>query len=389
LFVAEGRGGFRVYDIAGNGNKGVSQRIITAPYSPLGHDTHVSSKNATCVALPTNQPIAPARNDGDLMRKVNMEQPFHPVYHYAFVVDAEEGLYAVNVDTFVDGEARNNFLKREMTWNPGGLLKGARHIVVAGHFAYITTSKGLEIVDLDDPLKPKSLASIPLNDARASAVQFRYVYVTTAEGLQVVDITNMKPRLLPAVLPLKDARRVYLARTYAYVAAGAEGLAIVDIEKADRPRLYQMFNADGRINDAQDVIVGSTNASLFAYVADGRNGLKVLQLTSPESQPGFYGFSPEPKPELIAWKKTASRALALSKGLDRDRAVDETGGQIAIVGRIGARPFTRKEMEKMYLNAKGELWTVTDRGEARDYVPRKSPPNVASGKASNPRDKQP
>jgi hypothetical protein len=291
----------------------------------------------------------------------------------------------------MDGEARNNFLKREMTWNPGGLLKGARHIVVAGHYAYITTPKGLEIIDLDDPLKPKPLASIPLNDARASSVQFRYVYVTTAEGLQVVDITNMKPRLLPAVLPLKDARRVYLARTYAYVAAGAEGLAIVDIEKADKPRLYQMFNADGKINDAQDVIVGTTNASLFAYIADGRNGLKVLQLTSPESQPGFYGFSPEPKPELIAWRKTASRALALSKGLDRDRAVDETGGQIAIVGRIGARPFTRKEMEKMYLNPKGELWTVTDRGQAGDYVPRRGQANIATnaGNAGNRRDKQP
>lgn len=274
-----------------------------------------------------------------------------------------------------------------MTWNPGGLLKGARHIVVAGHYAYVTTPKGLEVIDLDDPLKPKSLASIPLKDARASAVQFRYVYVTTAEGLQVVDITNMKPRLLPAIVPLKDARRVYLARTYAYVAAGSEGLAIVDIEKADQPKVYQMFNADGQINDAQDVVVGSTNASLFAYIADGRNGLKVLQLTSPESQPGFYGFSPEPKPELIATRKTASRALALSKGLDRDRAVDETGGQIAIVGRIGARPFSRKEMEKMYLNPKGDLWTVTDRGQSGDYVSRKVPANVAKQTGSNKRDK--
>jgi len=38
----------------------------------------------------------------------------------------------------------------------------------------------------------------------------------------------------------------------------------------------------------------------FAYVANGRNGLKVVQLTSPDSQRGFYGFSPPPKPELIA-----------------------------------------------------------------------------------------
>ena len=32
------------------------------------------------------------------------------------------------------------------------------------------------------------------------------------------------------------------------------------------------------------MIVGTTNASLFAYVADGKNGLKVLQLTSPDIQ---------------------------------------------------------------------------------------------------------
>ena len=53
------------------------------------------------------------------------------------------------------------------------------------------------------------------------------------------------------------------------------------------------------MKDSRDVIVGSTNASLFAYVADGSGGLKVIQLTSPQSQPKFYGFSPEPKPETL------------------------------------------------------------------------------------------
>ena len=41
MYVAEGRGGFRVYDVATIGNKGVSERIVTAPFSPLGQDTHV------------------------------------------------------------------------------------------------------------------------------------------------------------------------------------------------------------------------------------------------------------------------------------------------------------------------------------------------------------
>ena len=163
-----------------------------------------------------------------------------------------------------------------------------------------------------------------------------------------------------ARVPLADARRVYVARTCAYVAAGREGLAIVDVERPEAPRLFAQLTADGKIGDARDVIVGSTNASLFAYVADGKNGLKVIQLTAPDTQPRFYGFSPEPRPQLIAWRETRSPATALAKGLDRDRAVDETGHQIAVFGRIGSRPFTLQEQRKLYLTPEGTVWKVKD-----------------------------
>ena len=132
------------------------------------------------------------------------------------------------------------------------------------------------------------------------------------------------------------------------------------------------FTAEGKLTDACDVVVGSTNASLFAYVADGANGVKVLQLTSPDSQPKFYGFSPEPKPKLIAWRDTASPALALSKGLDRDRGVDETGGQIAVFGRLGSRPFTWDEMKKFYQRPDGSVWTVSDDVRSQDFLPAKT-----------------
>jgi hypothetical protein len=102
-----------------------------------------------------------------------------------------------------------------------------------------------------------------------------------------------------------------------------------------------------------------TNASSFAYVADGKNGLRVLQLTSPARTEGIWGFSPEPDPELIATFKTKGPAIALSKGLDRDRAVDESGNQLAVFGRRGARPFPLEEMERLYLRD-GKLYTVTN-----------------------------
>ncbi len=393
LFVAEGKGGFRAYDIANIGNKGVSERIVAAPFSPLGHNTRIKSKNATCMALATNQPIAVVRNDkmmaeqaqrargetpADPLGGMNQEQPFHPIYRYAFITDSVEGLIVTDVDTLNDGEPRNNFFKRGVfkqggtAWNPGGALTGASHISLGGHFAYVTTPKALVVIDLDDPLAPKLTATIPMDDPRATAIQFRYLWVTTARGLEVLNVTNLaKPVLVPgAVIPLADARRVYLARTYAYVAAKGEGLVIVDVKRPEAPKIYQRYTADGALNDAEDVVVGSTNASLFAYVADGRNGMKVLQLTSPDSQPNFYGFSPAPKPELIAYARTKQPALAISKGLDRDRAVDESGHQVAIVGRLGSRPFTRSEMEKLFIGPDGRPYVVSDTVNMADWSPR-------------------
>jgi hypothetical protein len=176
-----------------------------------------------------------------------------------------------------------------------------------------------------------------------------------------------------ATVPLADARRIYLARTYAYVAAGRDGLLIYNITRPEQPALHWRIPANfwnGDTPDTQDVTVASTNASLFAYVADGRNGMKVLQLFSPESQPAFYGFSPRPVPELIAWARTPSPALSVAKGLDRDRAVDETGGQIAVFGRLGSRPFTRSEMERLYLNSRRFPYRVSDTGTLEDWVAR-------------------
>jgi hypothetical protein len=358
IFTTAGEGGFRVYDVANVANKGFSERMVTAPVSPLGQDTHVATTNATGFALPTNMPIAPFR----AQLPENMETPLHALYHYAAIVDSIEGLILVNVDTLADGEPRNNFLERALTWNEGEVLTGARTIQLAGALAFIGTENALVILDLADPLKPKLIKSLQFDRPSGIAIQFRYAFVTDAKGFHVVDITRIgEAKILPeSFLPLSDARGVYAARTYAYVAGGKDGLIIVDIERPESPRLYQRFTDDGRLSDVHDVKVASTNASLFAYVADGKNGLKVIQLTDPDRVPTFYGFSPEVKPLVIATRRTKGPALSVSKGLDRDRAVDETGFQVSVFGRIGSRPFNRVEMERLFLNQSGRLWTVPE-----------------------------
>ena len=63
---------------------------------------------------------------------------------------------------------------------------------------------------------------------------------------------------------------------------------------------------------------------------------------------------------MIAWYPTKNAALSLSRGLERDRAVDESGNQIAIFGRIGSRPFHLDEMQQLYLRKDGTPWFVDD-----------------------------
>ncbi|MBX3278926.1 MAG: hypothetical protein KF868_13055 [Acidobacteria bacterium] len=365
LYVANGPGGLRVYDAANIDNKGFSERIATAPFSPFGQRFYVKSKYATAVASPTTLGVDPTRNhrpENEEAQYRDDKQAIHLMYAFLYVTDKYEGLFTVLAATLLDGNPANNFLKRQLTFNPEGKLNGASNITIAGHYAYITADRGLLIVDINDPLNPKIVSEIPFKRARAVQVQFRYAFVLDEEGMHVVDVTNPDQAKLveAAKVPIEDAHNLYLVRTYAYVAAGKNGLVLVDIERAERPKIELTYNAEGKINDSHDVKVGMTNNSQFAYIADGHNGVHVVQMLSPAENATIYGFSPKPTPRLIATFPMKGEALAISEGLDRDRAVDETGQQLSVFNRRGARPFNKAEMRRMYMHDDGTFYNVTD-----------------------------
>jgi hypothetical protein len=363
LYTANGPGGFEVFDVANIDQKGFSERIVSAPVSPLGQRTRVNTKYATSVAIPSTLALDPAR----VRLPENEEQPIDMFYAFVYVSDREEGLVGSNVATLVDGNPENNFLKRDVTFNPDGALTGASFVTATGHRLYMTTPRGLFVIDCTDPMHPVLAGQYTgnfLRNPKCVAIQFRYAFVTDDDGLKVLDITDPY-RPVPvsgAVVRLANPGRLYVARTYAYVANGPEGLAIIDVENPERPRLDQMFNAGGLLNDTRAVQIGSVSASQFALVADGRNGLRVVQLISPDTVPGAQGFSPRPNPRLIATYPTKGETIAVSRGLERDRVVDETGGQTVVFGRRGSRPFHLEEMDKFFRHSQF--------AEAKDGVTR-------------------
>jgi hypothetical protein len=361
LYAACGKDGVRVFDIAFIDDKGFSERITTAPVSPLGQKFYGKTANAVALAAPCTPAPDPTRTH----RPENCEQTVHPFYGYLYVADTCEGLITIPAATTIDGNPLNNFLHREVTFNPDGILCGARFIGTVGTYAYICCNAGVVVVSLDDPKHPKVTAVLGGEEVKhpvALAAQFRYAYVCDEEGIKTLDVTDPAHPKAVSKLEMSEAHSIYLARTYAYVAAGSQGLVILNIEHPEMPRVDQVFSAGGCINDLRDVKLGITYVSEFAYLADGRNGLRVVQLTSPET-PGNYGFSPRPTPELVATYKIphGGEALAVCRALDRDRAVDEAGNQIGVFGRVGARPLNLREQQKLYLRPGAkEVWKISD-----------------------------
>lgn len=364
VLAAAGPMGLRIFDMGFIDHKGFSERIVSAPVSPIGQRLYVRTKYAMDVAVPSTNTL-----DGTRKRHPeNMEPEIHPLYKYAYVADKYEGLITVEVSTLLDGNPTDNFIERACTFNPGGVLAGAKQIEIVGTYAYICCDAGLVVVDISNPCHPQISEVVhDCHHPNASAVQFRYGFVATHDGLVVLDTTDIGHPKVVSKLNCGDAHNLYVVRNYAYLAGGHQGLIIVNVTNPEQPHVDQVFNPGGCINDLHDVRIGITYTSLFAYLADGKNGMRVVQLTSPET-PGNRGFGQRPTPHLIATFPIpkGGHAVAISEGMDRDRAVDESGNQTSVFGRVGAGPLSLEDQRRMYISPAGNVYKVMD--GKRDYT---------------------
>ncbi len=361
LLSAEGSGGFKLYDIANINNKAVAQRIVQAVNSPFGERTEVPSPDATFAYFPSSLPV----HYGRKMPEENQEQPLHAIFRFALGTDRQDGLVLIDVNTLTDNDPENNRLRRDVVFNPQGKLRGAVMVKTYGRYAYVVSEEtGLSVVDINTPYTPRLVyQSAPgeLDRPNAVELQLRYAFVLDRAGMKVLDITSPeKPTLVPETVAIADARGFSLFRTYAVIAAGAQGLAIIDITNPEKPGAPAFYNAEGALNDAWDVAVGATNVSFFAYVADGKNGLRIVRLAEPPETPGHMGYSPPLAPKLIASYSARGEAVMVARGQIRDRYVDEAGNQVAVSNRIGARPFNAAEMRRFLYYPDGRLLRITN-----------------------------
>jgi hypothetical protein len=152
VYAACGSDGLRVFDVANVDDKGVSEKVVSAPVSPLGQRFHVATRDARAVATPSTTVLDPGRRQ----LPANQEASVHPLYGYLYVADFEEGLVLVDAATLLDGDPRNNFLERApAVFDDARLLAGATNVTIAGEHAYVCCRAGVVIMSLAEPLHPR------------------------------------------------------------------------------------------------------------------------------------------------------------------------------------------------------------------------------------------
>ena len=127
-------------------HKGFSERITTAPVSPLGQRFYVQTQvRHRASPAPTTLAVDPTRTQ----RPENQEQTIHPLYAYLYVTDREEGLVVIGnpLDSKPGVHAAtatpsNNFLKRAADVQPRRRCSPApATITIVGHYAYVLRTR--------------------------------------------------------------------------------------------------------------------------------------------------------------------------------------------------------------------------------------------------------
>lgn len=211
---------------------------------------------------------------------------------YAFLADQYNGLTVI--------DCVNPSVLEGVNYNEGGLPDRTYAVAVQNQIAYLTTHSGLNehgrlyLVDVStiipfqpfDP--PDALAIIswcPLDSSPQDTfvpydieVSGAFAYIADgANGLVVVDIDPFNTHVIADFQTGGTARNIYLDGNLAYIAAADGGLVVVDISDPYNPVLHDQYTTTGSTVDI-------TIRDNHAFLADGGNGLKIINLTNSNVQ---------------------------------------------------------------------------------------------------------
>jgi hypothetical protein len=156
-------------------------------------------------------------------------------------------------------------------------IKGATEdVFISGNQAYVTCcNPGLLIINISDPenMTLAGSSNIPLKGSGVH-VNGTLAYVGGSHDLVILDVSDASNISLLASASVAYPMYLFVHGNNAYIPSGHEGISIFDISEPSSPiRIRLMNNSDF----ARSIYVSGT----YAYVADGCAGLLKIDVSDP------------------------------------------------------------------------------------------------------------
>jgi len=181
----------------------------------------------------------------------------------------------------------------------GGINVGwnirVKSISVEGNFAYLASSRYLYIVDINIPTDPVEVSNLEIDTSPENSsyaediiVEDDYAYVADPDtGIIIVNVSNPSAPAVIGTLPTTAAHGIALAG-YAYIADGYSGLKIANITDPANPVVIKNM---GTLRTALDVNIQND----YTFIAAGLDGIIIIDTLTPSlpvwwSQLNFGAF---------------------------------------------------------------------------------------------------
>jgi hypothetical protein len=170
----------------------------------------------------------------------------------------------------------------------GTYLCGTANTVTARDgYAFVASSKGVVVVDVRVPERPRSVSRTDGVGVQDLALDGNYLYQLHGAMWSINDISDLDSpvEVFSDWLPT-TGRGLAVSGGYAYLAASASGLLIYDVSLPASAHLVGSLDTSG---DAYDICLTGD----YAYVADFSPGVQVIDVSDP-SAPSLWATLPTP-----------------------------------------------------------------------------------------------
>ncbi|BCG64487.1 MAG: hypothetical protein methR_P2268 [Methyloprofundus sp.] len=154
-------------------------------------------------------------------------------------------------------------------------------INIAGNYAYVASnSTGIQVLNISDPNSPKVVIPNALSARYTSSIEIvnNYAYAMSKKGLDIyrLNTLTMEPANVGFINTPGNAVDIAVSGNYAYVADGREGLQIIDITTPSNPIIKNTVNTLGIATVVK--VIGN-----YAYVVNDASDLHIINISQPES----------------------------------------------------------------------------------------------------------